>query len=121
MKILEHPQDDWIVYWAGAFLTLVWKWFVWCWTGWEQGKTVRQSTKEWFDISLTPDKASWITTIAVVWVFGSVFINKTVFLWEWVRSVPVIWSIDFLFGSLMEKVAPDVVKWVVNKFQVPEN
>lgn len=113
--MFTHPRDDWFFYLLGAVLTLAWKWWVWCRTGRHLGKTIRQSTREWLDTSLAVDKASWITTVAVVWVFGSVYIGRVAFMWEWVQAIPVERSIAFMFGSLMEYIAPNAVKWVISK------
>jgi len=114
-----HHHLEWTFYLFGAVLALAMKWFRWTYNGSKQGKTVKESTLEWFAVDLLEDRVSWITTIGVVWVFGVVYLNRVPFLWmNWIQSIPIEESIAFLFGSMMEWVAPAVVKWVVAKLPI---
>ena len=115
---MEHSHEWlWIAYLFGAFLALFSKWGFWVHAGkFKYQKDVWTSTKEWFSIILLSEKVSWATTVGIVWVVGAVYIDKATFLWDWLKIVPLDDSIAFLFGTLMEYIAPNAVKWVVTKF-----
>lgn len=117
---MEHHRSEWLCYLLGAALTLLYKWARYVWVGKTQGKSMKVATAEWFFDPSVSNTASWITTIGVVWVLGSAYIDGVVWLFgDYFKSIPVEKSIAFLLGSLIEMLAPASVKWIVSKLPIP--
>jgi hypothetical protein len=115
-------KSAWILYLTGAFLALVFKWVRWVHTGKSQGKTIGASTHEWLDIGLLSDKASWLMTIGVVWIVGSVCIGKVItetgIVWiDRVIALPMFNAAAFTLGVAMEYAAPALAKYGLSKIQ----
>ncbi len=115
-----RDRSAWVWYLVGAFLTLVWKWARWVRTGMTMGNGVRQSTREWLDVSLLQDRISWATTVGIVWTVGSVAIDKAVtgvgVPWiDRLLALPMFDPAAFLLGTLMEFLAPALAKWALSK------
>ena len=115
-------KSAWAAYLIGAFLTITGKWALWCYHGKKMGHSIKQSSAEWFFESSTENAVSWTATIGGVWVLGSIYIDRAIAI-TGLSSLPVLDSLAFLLGSLMEFTAPAIVKWVISKLplQQPEN
>lgn len=113
--LVDRHVDDWLLYILGVLLALGWKYWTYVRVGQKNGKTLRESTLEWFFEKSAENATSWATTFGILWVFGDCYINRVQFLGDWLQAVPVVKSISFLFGSMTEYVVPNIMKWVVNK------
>lgn len=112
------PQEGlWMAYLVGAILTLVWKWFRSCWYETKKSNvSMKDATLQWFFEASAANTTSWVTTFGIVWAFGAVYIDQVTWSWfSWVGSIPANNAIAFLMGSLMEMLAPAVVKLVASK------
>ena len=112
-------KSAWIAYLLGAFLTVAGKWALWCYHGCKMGKSIRESSGQWFFESSTENAVSWTATIGGVWLLGSIYIDRAIII-TGLSSLPVIDSLAFLLGSLMEFTAPAVVKWVISKLPLQQ-
>jgi hypothetical protein len=114
----------WFSYILGAILTLGFKYAKYLYDGNKTGTTSaghpwewKDATVEWFFEGSIANGVSWVTTIGVVWVFGSAYITRIEWLFgDYLQSIPLDYGIAFLLGSLMELIAPAAVKWIVSKF-----
>jgi magnesium-transporting ATPase (P-type) len=108
----------WRLYLLGALLTLIYKWVKYVHIGMKQGRTFKAATLEWFELVTVGSRASWATTIGVVWVIGTVYINRIAvgsLFGGFLNNVPVFPAFAFLLGSIAEMIAPDLVKFIVSK------
>jgi hypothetical protein len=107
----------WVSYLSAALLVLLYKWGRYVYfAALDESKPVHEATMEWFFEASVANGVSWVVTIGVVWVFGAMYINQVTWSWfSWIREVPVHAAIAFLFGALMEMIAPAVVKLIVSK------
>ena len=112
-----HPHKHlWTAYLIGAILTLVYKWAKYCYEGNKLKKSMKDCTLEWFFEASLSNGISWVTTIGIVWTFGVAYIDHVVWLFgDYIKSIPLEPSIAFLLGSIMELLAPAVVKWIMSK------
>lgn len=118
----------WAAYLTGAFLTLVWKWSRWCWQEMKKSgppvstaTRIRIATLQWIFEPSASNAVSWVTTFGIVWVFGVVYISGVSWTWfAWVREIPVHVAIAFLLGSLMEMIAPAIVKTIASRVPYSE-
>ena len=106
---------DWVAYLMGALSALLSKWYSWCETGKDNGKSYWTSTKEWLDITKAPDQISWLATIGVVWCLGYVYLARLRTGWEWLDQFPVAMPFAFLLGVIMEFTSPAAFKWLLSK------
>lgn len=113
---MDRHVDDWGLYLGGVALALFLKWHSYVRIGKQAGKTTKQGTSEWFFEKSAENAVSWASTVGIIWVFGDCYINRVQFLGDWVQAVPVVKSISFLFGTLVEYTVPNISKWVLNKF-----
>jgi hypothetical protein len=111
----DRHHDEWAFYIIGILIALSLKCTHYVLEGKKQGREAKDSIHEWFFEKSRDNVVSWGTTIAVIWVFGDCYINQVAFLWPWLNGIPVVKSLSFLFGTLIEYVAPNATKWVVNK------
>lgn len=107
-------QSEWTSYIAGAVLTLVYKWARFVYQGCKAGKPVGQATAEWFFEPSAENAVSWTATIGGVWLLGSIYIDHAIEI-TGLTDLPVLDSLAFLLGSLMEFTAPAVCKWIVSR------
>ncbi len=115
-------KSAWAFYLVGALGVLLIKYANWIKTGKKNGKKWWPSTKEWLSISLLEEKASWLTTIGIVWIAGAVFIDKvsvsTGVIWlDKALAIPVFDAAAFTLGTLMEYLAPEAAKRILNKIK----
>src|SRR5512139_1954906 len=116
--VIKHPADEWIAYCLGAGLTLFYKWGRYVYIQHRTGLPIKQAAWDWFFEESAANYTSWITTVAVVWVGGAVYINKVGVGWFLDKALDVIpmhIAIAFFLGNMMELVAPNVAKWFVGK------
>lgn len=106
----------WIWYGVGAFLTLVWKLALYLYRGRKADRQYGAMLGEWFFEASKENATSWITTLAVVWAFGFLYIGNHVIQGaEFIDKIPDAPPFAFLLGSLMELAAPAAAKWVLGK------
>jgi hypothetical protein len=108
-------KDDWFFYLLGAFLTLVLKYINYIRGAKAHGKTMKQASIEWFIEPSASNAFSWVTTIGIVWCIGALYIDRIMTI-STISDIPVAKCFSFTLGSLMEIIAPNVVKWLVAKF-----
>lgn len=102
----------WIAYLAAALGLLAYKYVRYLYHARRNGKTGREATLEWLFEPSVDNVVSWLTTIAVVWVVGAVYIDSVVDYLSWVPRHP---ALAFLLGILAEKFAPDLAKYFVSR------
>ena len=106
----------WYFYGAGAFLTLLWKLVRYAYHGRNMGRPYKDILCEWFFESSSENAVSWITTIAIVWAFGFLYVGRyEIVEINFLAKIPLASPIAFLLGSLMELAAPAAAKWVLGK------
>jgi hypothetical protein len=112
-------HSEWTAYILGALLVLLIKWgkFVY-YAALKDNKHIHDATLEWFFEKTFDNITSWITTIAAVWVVGSIYIDRAISV-TGLSDMPVVNSFAFLLGSLMEMTAPAIVKWTLSKLPIP--
>ena len=114
-----ESQSQWMFYLAGAFLALFWKYFSWVYVGvCRKKQSFAASSREWLELTTIDSKVSWIATAAFVWVIGTVYIQQigvSWFLGGFLSGVPVVNSIAFALGAVVEYSAPAALKWIVSK------
>ena len=110
---------QWFWYILGAVLCLVWKWQKYCYEHVGLGMPPRRfwdSSREWFEIETFGSKVSWTTTVTLVWVVGTVYIERVGIDWlfsGFFMGVPTAPAFACLFGGIAELVAPAAVKFIV--------
>lgn len=107
-------KSEWTWYLLGALLALAWKWARYCYHGRRMGKSIKACSLEWFFEASQENAVSWVTTIAVVWCLGAIYIDRIVSLAA-LSDIPVEECFAFLLGSLLEVIAPNIVKWIASK------
>lgn len=115
-------KSAWLFYLLGAVLTLGWKLIRYCRHEKARNVPVRQLMREWFLEPTKENALSWLTTIAVVWAFGSAYIGRVNILQsEFLKSIPVNDSFAFLFGTMMEIWAPNAAKFILSKLPAADS
>jgi hypothetical protein len=72
----------WEFYFLGAILALAWKYTRWIYIGMcRLKKPWKMASREWFELQTIDSKASWIATIACVWVIGTMYIKQIGLAW----------------------------------------
>jgi hypothetical protein len=108
-----------IWYLAGALLTLVWKWQRYCYESKGKGVPFWKASREWFELITFGSRMSWAVTIGIVWVVGSVVVEKSGAAWLFGGSIlvdmPVTPPFLFLIGALAEMLCPAAAKWICSK------
>ncbi len=110
-------KTEWTFYLLGAFLALAWKWARYCYIGrvfCSPGKKIRQASLEWFFEVSQENLVSWATTVGIVWCLGAIYIDRIVNPAA-LTDIPVEECFAFLLGTLLEFIAPNIVKWIVSK------
>lgn len=107
-------SSEWLFYILGAVLTLAWKMCRYAWIGTRNGKGLVPSLAEWFFEPSAENAVSWISTVGAVWLLGSIYIDHVILV-TGLTDLPVLDSLAFLLGSLMEFTAPSVAKWLLSK------
>jgi hypothetical protein len=113
-----NHKSEWIAYLAGAILTLAYKYFRYLYTSRKSGVPARQATLEWFLEPSRDNAVSWAVTIGAVWLCGSLYIDKAMNI-TGLSELPVLDSMAFLLGAMMETTAPAVAKWLASKLPNP--
>ena len=108
--------DIWACYFMGFAVALYYKWARAIYHGKQQGKSIKQVTLEWIFEPSVENAGSWIGTIAGVWVFGSIYINRIISV-AGITDLPLDRSIGFFLGSIFEFVIPNMTKWIVSRFE----
>lgn len=109
----------WIAYWAGCVLTLLFKWSKAVYLGKKSGKTMKQTSIEWFFEPTLENASSWTATIGGVWVLGTIYIERIVDI-SGLTSIPVHPSFAFFLATIFEFTVPSLTKWVVSKIPTPQ-
>ncbi len=115
---VDRHIDDWFCYVLGAALTLFYKWASYVYARKKSGVGMKQASIEWFFEPSASNVTSWVTTIAIVWLGGTVYIYKVDLGWAWIQMIPIMAPISFTLGVLMEMCAPAVAKWIMKKLPV---
>lgn len=119
---IVNTKAAWIFYLLGAFLTLGWKLIRYLRHQKSLGIPTSEAFKNWIFEDSVENTVSWVTTIALVWVGGAVFIDlrSESGIFSFIQAVPMHNAIAFAFGGIMELAAPEAaknfVKWLVSKF-----
>ena len=105
-------------YFFGAFLMLAIKYFTYIKYGRIKGESVKTSTIDWFFSPTKENAVSWITTIAIVWLGGVIYIEKlpVPYLTD-IFALPLHNAMAFFLGILVEYVAPTIMKGFVGFVQ----
>jgi len=111
---MTTQQWAWLAYITSLILSLAYKWARYVRTGRSLGKTIGQSTEEWFFEASLANGVSWVTTLASCFVVGGIYIDRIVDV-PWFSDLPVHWSIAALLSSLTEFTAPNMAKWLISK------
>jgi hypothetical protein len=106
----------WVGYLTGAGLALAYKYCRYIVVSRQSGINVRTATLEWLFEPSRDNGVSWVTTVAVVWVLGYMYIGDVLDMLNWLPTHP---SIAFLLGSCTEMIAPTAAKWFINKLMKP--
>jgi hypothetical protein len=109
----------WWAYWAGALLTLFYKFTRYLYLGTKNGgRGWKAVSLEWLFDPSADNTVSWGMTIGVVWIGGYLFIHRTDLLLGYLglesESVTLHYSVAFLWGSICERFGPDIAKWAVS-------
>lgn len=107
-------KSEWVAYILGAFLTLAYKYARYLYLTGKDGVPKRQATLEWFLEPSRENAVSWAVTIGAVWVGGSIYVDKAISV-TGLSDLPVLDSLAFLLGSMMETTAPAIAKWLASK------
>ena len=106
----------WVAYIVGALGSLAWKYGRYVRAAKKAGIPARTATAEWFFEASAENAFSWVTTIGFVWCVGVMYIDRVdLFLTSWLGKVPPHPAFAPFLGSINEFIAPNAVKWVVNK------
>jgi hypothetical protein len=112
---MDHNLTEWASYLGGALLALAYKYARYLYTGHQSRIGWKELTWEWFFDPCKENAVSWVTTVGVVWIIGSLYIERMD--WEvggnFLKSLPVQSPVAFTLGSMMEFVAPNISKWFV--------
>lgn len=111
-------DNGWFWYLLGAWITLVWKWQRYCYESKGRGIPFWAASREWFELITFGSKMSWAVTIGIVWVIGTVVIEKTGAAWIFggaFMDMPVAPPFLFLIGALGEMSVPALAKWLCSK------
>lgn len=112
-------KSEWAAYLTGAVLTLLYKYLRYLYVARKNGVPARQATLEWFLEPTTENRVSWAVTVGAVWVGGSIYIDRALEV-TGLSQLPVLDSVAFLLGAMMETTAPAVAKWLASKLPNPE-
>jgi hypothetical protein len=104
----------WISYITGALLTLAWKLGRYVYMQRKQGVAAHTTIMDWFFEDSTDNTVSWVATIGAVWIIGSAYVSQGELLGISL-SLPLDCSVAFFLGGMMEMIAPNVAKYVVQK------
>lgn len=106
-------KSQWAWYLFGAFLALGWKLARYLYHGQNMlpRRSYRECLTEWFFEASQENAVSWATTIGVVWALGTIYIERIVNI-DALSNIPVSSCFSFLLGSLLEVIAPNLVKRV---------
>jgi len=111
---MTTEQWAWFAYITALLLSLAFKWGRYVRTGRSLGKTIGDSTGEWFFEGSLANGVSWVTTLASCFVMGGIYIDRAISV-PWFSGIPVHWSIAALLSSLTEFTAPNLAKWLISK------
>jgi hypothetical protein len=109
---MDHSFMEWASYLGGALLALAYKYARYLHIGSRRRVGWKKLTLEWFFDPCKQNAASWVTTVGVVWIIGSLYIDRM----DWdigrnfLKTLPIQSSVAFTLGSMMEFVAPNITK-----------
>lgn len=105
----------WIAYIVGALMCLWWKW-----RGYrvKHPGLLRPTLRKWLFAHSAESRMSWFTTICIVWIIGSVYIEKIGLYQAGIQgliALPVTHSIAGLLGWMAELLAPNILRALIGR------